>query len=198
MQAAGAQRVNLSDGVNEDFSNFGFWVWPVEPVPLGPRLTSDVHSRIETARDADPGIALVILEQDIVARLEFLDQGILQVEGLFLGIDDSVFQVSNIAHKHSCAQRCVFAVEVGAHTALEVLGLADVYNRALPIAVAINARLIGEQRQLQLQVVGHASNSINAPNDQAQSQKVNSEVTSTSGGKTSRPCRSARSQMKLM
>ena len=80
MQAASAQRVNLSDGVNEDFSDFGFWVWPIEAVPLGPRLTSDVHTRIETARDADPGIALIILEQDIVARLEFLDRNIASLD----------------------------------------------------------------------------------------------------------------------
>ena len=84
-----------------------------------------------------------------------LDEGILEVEGFLLGIDDSILQVGDVAHEHGGAQRSVFAVEVGVDASLEILGLTHIDNRALAVAVAVHARLVGEQRQLELEVVSH-------------------------------------------
>ena len=112
-------------------------------------LTSEIHSRKQFLRYANPRIRLIIFQQHIVARLIGFNQTVLKVERLLLGVHHYIFQVVNVAHEHVGAKHRVNPIEIRAHPALQILRLAHVYYCALFIEVFIHAGAIGQKTNLE-------------------------------------------------
>ena len=101
------------------------------------------YARERLGGNADEGILLVVLEQDIVARFEGLDLGGLEYEGLLLGLGDDALEVGDAAHQRLELAAPVVRplLEIRTHPAAETLGLAYVYGFAVPVLHQINAGL---------------------------------------------------------
>ena len=90
--------------------------------------------------DTDVGIGLVVLEVDVVARLELFDEVVFQDQRFGLGVGDDHFDVGDFADQDLQASVLRAALlEVGAHTVAQVFGLAHVKHRALGVFVLIDA-----------------------------------------------------------
>ena len=68
--------------------------------------------------NANGRICLVILQQDIVPWLIFLDEIILQQQGVFLRVHHNVSDIGYFADEYSCFPRFVFFVEIGGDPSL--------------------------------------------------------------------------------
>ena len=112
-------------------------------------FTSEIHSRKQFLRYANPRIRLIIFQQHIVARLIGFNQTVLKVERLLLGVHHYIFQVVNVAHEHVGAKHRVNPIEIRAHPALQILRLAHVYYCTLFIEVFIHAGAIGQKTNLE-------------------------------------------------
>ena len=99
--------------------------------------------------DADVGVGLVVPEVDVVARLEALDEVVLEDQRLGLGVGDDDLDVLDLGDED--AQPLVGGtrlLEVAPHAAAEVLRLADVEHRALGVFVLVDAGAGGEVGEL--------------------------------------------------
>jgi hypothetical protein len=76
--------------------------------------------------DDDLGIGLVVLEQDIVAWLVLLDEGVLEDESFGLGAYDYILYTTNLAHQEAGLRAGDIPLEVAADTPTEVLRLSHV------------------------------------------------------------------------
>ena len=108
-------------------------------------------------RQLDVGIAFVVLEQNVEARLALLDQVGFERQRLGLVADQDVFQINGLAH-----QRARFGVglrrlqQVRANARAQVLGLAHVDHRALGVLVEVDAGLRGQSADFLVKVHGRA------------------------------------------
>ena len=92
---------------------------------------------------ADEGIALVVLEQDVVVRLVALYERVFQHQRLEFALDYDDVEVVHLGH-HGRDLGQVFAAEIACHAVFERLGLAHVYDLAADVLHYIHA---GQQRQ---------------------------------------------------
>ena len=93
----------------------------------------------------NPGIGLVVFEQDVVARLVLLDEAVFEVKGVFFAAYDGVFDVADVAHQHGGAQRFVGFVEVGTDASFQVLGFAHIDDVPFFVEVLVYSGRIGEE-----------------------------------------------------
>ena len=63
-------------------------------------------------RHHDARVRLPILQQDVVARIEFLDEVVLQQQGIRLRVHHGVFYIADLAHQDSCLQVVLRLVEI--------------------------------------------------------------------------------------
>ena len=104
--------------------------------------------------DLDVGVALVILETHVKARLVALDQGHLEDQGFQLGADHDPFDVGDLPHQAACfSVRLGSGVEVGAHAAAQIDRLADVDDAPGGVLHQVAAGLLGEGIQDSLEVI---------------------------------------------
>ena len=97
-------------------------------------------------RQADVGVALVVTQQDVEARLQGLDEIVLQQQGLALGAGHGDLDVPDEGH-HDLDAPVVGPAEIAGDAALEVLGLADVEHFASAIQHAVDPGGLGEGLQ---------------------------------------------------
>src|SRR5579863_5510867 len=96
-------------------------------------------------RQLDVRVTLVVTQQDVVARLELLDEVVLERERLFLIVDNDGFEVlGGLKHQVALLVERPTLLKVGAHAALERLRLADVDGPALRVFEDVDARLAGQ------------------------------------------------------
>ena len=97
---------------------------------VGARSAHDVacleDARKGFGRDDNGGVCLVILEQDVVARLVALDEVVLEQEGVLLRAHYDILDVGDVLHEHRRLRRLVGVVEIGRHPPLQILRLADI------------------------------------------------------------------------
>ena len=100
-----------------------------------------LYARERFAAHDDPGIGLVVLEQDVVARLEGLDQRVFEQQGVRFGIDDDVPDRSDLPHEYLYLG-AVFLVlhEIRADPLAQAFGFADVDDRPVLVQKLIYAR----------------------------------------------------------
>ena len=111
--------------------------------------------------DAYPRIGLGILQQDVVARLELLDQIVLQQKGVRLRLHHSVLRVCNLGDHHgSLARQPLGRHEILSHPLVQVLGLAHIYDIPLGVIITIDSGGMWKQRYFFFQ--GHFAETYSA------------------------------------
>ena len=91
----------------------------------------------------DVRIALVVAQQDVVARLQGLDEVALQQQGLALGAGDRDLDVGDLSH-HGLEAHVQRPGEIAPDPAAQVLGLAHVQDLALGILHPVDPRGRGD------------------------------------------------------
>ena len=95
--------------------------------------------------DPDKGIALVILQQDVVLGLVFFDQGVFQQQGVQLGVGENGLKMVDIGHHPPGLQGVRSQIgKILAHPVAERLGLAHIDDCAVAVVHEINAGQLGQ------------------------------------------------------
>jgi len=98
------------------------------------------HPRIGLVGDADPGVGLAVLEEDVVMGLVLLDEVVLQQQGVRLAVDHGVLQVGNLAHQDAgLGVEPLRGHEILRHPLVQVLGLAHINHRSLGVIIAVDS-----------------------------------------------------------
>ena len=98
------------------------------------------------AGQADVRIALVVAEQDVVARLERLDQVVLEQQRLAFGARDRGLDARDLRDHHRDARLVRALLEVARHALLQVARLADVERVAGGVLHPVDAGPVRQRR----------------------------------------------------
>ena len=94
-----------------------------------PQLPRRLHTREGLAADDDPRICLVVLEKDVVTRLEGLDEGVFQQQRILLAVHHKVADLDDLPHQNPNLGRMVAVLhKVRRDTFAQRFGLAYIYN----------------------------------------------------------------------
>ena len=131
----------------DEFEHGNHWCHIAVGTIIGTPFAVDVTGLEDTREwfvgDTDAGIGLAVFQQNIVARLVFLDETVLEQQGILLGIHHRVFDVSDFTDEHLGFEPVHFLVEIGGHPPLQVLGLPHIDNHAIIVEILVTARLLG-------------------------------------------------------
>ena len=121
--------------------------------PVAHELPGRLHAREVLAPHHDPGVGLVVLEQDVVARLQSLDERILQQQGVGFAVDDDVTDFDDLLHQYAHLGAVLAALhEVGRHALAQALGLAHIDDLARAVHELVNARRQRQESHLLLEI----------------------------------------------
>ena len=162
VQLAGAQRHHLAHELQHTVLHHHRTVGAEVLRPVAHDLPRGLHAREALAPHDDPRIGLVVLEQDVVARLEGLDERIFEQQGVGFAADDDVADFGNLPHQCADLRAVLLRLhEVRRDALAQALGLAHVDDRARAVQELVDAGRQGQQRDLLPQVVlqgfGHGS-----------------------------------------
>ena len=127
-----------------------------------------------TANNFNPGViltkvnpeirkVLIILQEDVILRHEFLDQVAFQRQCFHLAVHLNRFKIRNMRNHCPHFWRMVFGgLKILPDTVLQNLCFSDIYNRTGIIQHFIYARLFGEQSDLIFQYRIHVRSSVMA------------------------------------
>ena len=117
---------------------------------LALRTAPDHHPReLLTDGHRQPGVGLVVAVLHVEARVELLDPGVLQLEGLDLGADHRPVDARRAGHHRGGALvQSADVLEVRREAGPEVLGLAHVDHPSARVAEPVDARLRGDRAGL--------------------------------------------------
>ena len=130
-------------------------VWSVECAELAVYLPCLEYSRQIFVGYADAGVGLSILQQNVVARVVFLYQTVLQQQSIFLSVHHRVADVSYLRDEHLCLEPVYLLMEIGGYALLQTLCLAHVYYDVVFIIKLIAPRLVGHAQYDALQSLGY-------------------------------------------
>ena len=139
-EAAGAQRVVGGEQLQQASGVEHGAVWPEVAGAVLLHTPGQEHARKRFRGDADPGVGLAVLQEDVVAGLVLLDEVVFQQQGVGLGLHDGVLHV-----RYPADQQARFHAEPGGvheilvYPLVEVLRLAYVNYSPFVIVVAIDA-----------------------------------------------------------
>lgn len=105
--------------------------------------------------DAYPWVALVILQQDIEARLMFFNQGVFQQQGIKLRGRFNDLDVCNALDQQGQSGRLMGLAEIGANPLFQVLCLADIDHLTLCVQVMVDPGLMGQSFDGMCKLVSH-------------------------------------------
>ena len=106
------------------------------------QLSGRFHARkILTAQD-NPGIGLIVLEQNIIARLMCLDQRVFQKQSILLATNDNMADGADLLNEHTNLGGMILIFnEVRRHTLAQRLCLTDIDYLALTVQKLIHTGL---------------------------------------------------------
>lgn len=128
------------------------WIWAIIDAAIAHMTTRLNHPRKRLFKDSYPRISLVILEQDIILRLMFLNKVVFKQQGILLIIYDYMMNVTNLADKDSRLTRLLFIKEIGRYAPFEVLSLANVNYLSCLVEILIDSWLIWQDTHERLEV----------------------------------------------
>ena len=155
--AARPQRIKLLQKLEQRAHHRGARIRAIITSALRHNVAREKHTRIQLVCDAYPRIRLVVLQQDVVARLILLDKTVFKMQGIVLAAHHNVAHISDVAHQHVCLHRVVYTVEIRRHTPFQPLRLAYIYNRPHLVVVEITSRLVGQHTDFIFQDIVHRS-----------------------------------------
>ena len=151
-QTAGADVVKRGDQLQQPFGvhHGGVGAEPARAVLLV--APGHHHAGERFVSDADPGVGLAVLEQDVVVWLELLDEVVLEQQRVLLRLHRCIVKIGDMGHQRvGLAVQLVRRPEVLGHAAFQVLGLAYIDDGALRIEIAIDPRRVGQRGHLLLE-----------------------------------------------
>ena len=119
---------------------------------FGMRVTQCIGSALLGAGDFQIGVALVVPKQDVVARLEGLDEIVFQQQGLGLGTHHRGFKTGNFAHHVTNTGATMVFLEIAADAFFKVVGFAHIQHLTLGVEVAIDPGQRGQSGNLRQQL----------------------------------------------
>ena len=143
-QVAGAQLIEAFDEFQHGVHGRDVAVRAVIGRAVPDNLPRAEYAGIILVRHADGRVGLVVLQENVVARLVFLDEVVLQQEGVFFRLDHNVAYVGNLAHEHACLARRVLLAEIGIDAPLQILCLTDVDDDPVLVQVLVDAGAVGQ------------------------------------------------------
>jgi hypothetical protein len=105
-------------------------------------------------RDLQVGVALVVAEQDVVARLERLDQVVLEQQRLGLGTHHGGLHAHDLRDHVADAGAAVALLEIVGNPLLQVARLAHVEHRARRVEIAVDTRQLRQGRDFAEELIG--------------------------------------------
>ena len=140
---AAAQQEHLLQGGQGRIHRMGRGERAEVLVAFGPRPAMFHDPReVVPGFDHDVGKRLIVLEDDVVARVQLLDQVAFQQQRLGLGMGHHHFERVGLEHHALQAQRHAIHARIGCDALFQVFGLADVKGLALGVQHSIDARLL--------------------------------------------------------
>lgn len=97
-------------------------------------------TRVGLARDADTRVRLAVFEQNVVVRLVFLDQVVLQQESILLRVDHHIAYIRNMRHQLPGLAALMVFLEVTVHPSMQVLCFANIDYLPISIEILIHSR----------------------------------------------------------
>ena len=120
--------------------------------PVARQDARRLHAGKVLAPHDDPRIGLVVLQQDVVTRLEALDQRIFQQQGVGLASHDDMADLDDLLHQHAHLRAVLLRLhEVRRHPLAQALGLAHVDDRPRAVHKLVDARRQRQQGHLLLE-----------------------------------------------
>ena len=108
-----------------------------------------------THRDGDSRVTLVVPQQDVVSRGVFLDEVVLEEQGLRLVRHDDRVEVDDLAHQRPMLRAVVVVRrEIGAYARSKVFGFAHIQHCALRILPQVHTGAVGQTGDLAAKRVG--------------------------------------------
>ena len=154
VQRAGAQAVDTVCHVQNGLLDVDRRVRPEILRSVAHEPPGRLHARERLVADHDPRVGLVVLEQDVVARLEALDHVVLEQERLALAGDDRVAQVGDPGDHDPHFRALVrFRREVGVDPPVQVFRLAHVDHLSVGAQKLVDAGRLGQQGDLLLELL---------------------------------------------
>ena len=158
---AGPEREQPPDEVHRLVDARRRGVRPEVPTAVVDELARPLDAReVVGEGDLDVRIALVVLEADVEARLEPLDQVGLEEQRLADAVDlgdlDVGDPVDDAPDPVAFAHRRRLLLPVAAHAMAQALGLADVQHVAAGVLHQVHARSIGQALEGRFEFGGHA------------------------------------------
>ena len=114
------------------------WLRSVGAGLLGLRIRRGCRSHLQIR------VALVIPKQDVVLRLQGLDQVVFQQQGLGFGAHHGSLHADDLAHHMTDAGAAMVFLEVAGDPLFQAVGLAHIQQGTVGIEIAIYARQIGQ------------------------------------------------------
>ena len=153
IEFARAQRDHLADEVQHAALHHHRPVGTEVLRAVAQQRARGLHAGKRLAPHDDPRIGLVVLEQDVVTRLEALYQGVFEQQGIRLAPDDDVTDGGDLADQHPHLRAVLLRLhEIGRNALAQALGLAHVDNRPAAVHELIDAGRERQQGHLLLQI----------------------------------------------
>ena len=101
VELAGTQGNHLADEIQHAVLHHHRSVGAEVLRPVAVQLPRRLHAREMLAAHHDPGIGLIVFEQDIVPRLEGLDERVFQQQGVGFAVHDDMADLGDLLHQHA-------------------------------------------------------------------------------------------------
>ena len=149
VEFAGAQRHHLADEIEHAVLHHHRTVGSEILRPVAREGPRGLHAGEMLPADHDPRIGLVILQQDVVTRLEGLYQRIFEQQGVRFATHDDMADRGDLLHQHAHLGAVLLRLhEIGRHPFAQALGLAHVDDRPRAVQKLVDARRQRQQGDL--------------------------------------------------
>lgn len=141
VERAGTQGYHLADKFQDTMLHHHRSVRPEILGAVAVEDTRGLYAGERLAAHDDPGIGLVVLEQDVVARLEGFDQRVFEQQGVRFGINDDVPDRGDLPHEYLYLGAVLLVLyEIRADPLAQAFGFTDVDDRPVLVQKLIYAR----------------------------------------------------------
>ena len=115
-------------------------------------MTQSIGGALLGTGDFQIGVTFVVAKQNVVARLEGLDEVVFQQQGLGLGAHHRGFQTCNLADHMADTRAAMAFLKVAADPFFKVVGLAHIQDLSLGVVIPVDPGQRGQGCHLRQQL----------------------------------------------